>query len=49
MSNLFDYIELNKNFQKSVNLQMDLMDKGKGECYIPTRASIYVLKLLLKK
>lgn len=49
MSNLFDYIELNKNFQKSVNLQMDLMDIAKGECYIPTRASIHVLKQLLKK
>ncbi len=49
MPSLFDYIELNKNFQKSVNLQMDLIDKAKGESYIPTRASVHVLKQLLAK
>lgn len=49
MPSLLDYIELNKNFQKSVNLQMDLTDKTKGESYIPTRASMHVLKQLLVK
>ena len=42
-------IHINRNFQKAVNLQLDIGDHGRIEHYIPTRSSMLILRRYLKK
>ena len=41
-------IHINRNFQKAVNLQLDIGDHGRIEHYIPTRSSMLILRRYLK-
>ena len=41
-------IHINRNFQKAVNLQLDIRDHGRIEHYIPTRSSMLILRRYLK-
>ena len=39
-----EFIKVNNRFQKSIHLRLDRTDKEKVSAYIPTRASVQVLK-----
>ena len=43
MSRLKDFINIDKRFQNSINLQLDIQNKNKVDGYIPTRSSIKIL------
>jgi energy-coupling factor transporter ATP-binding protein EcfA2 len=43
MSRLKDFINIDKRFQNSINLQLDIQNKNKVNGYIPTRSSINIL------
>ena len=43
-----DYLSINKNFQSSVNLELDLGKESKIEEYIPTTDICDVLKKYIK-
>ena len=43
MSQLKDFIEIDKKFQNSINLQLDIDNRKKLNNYIPTRSSINIL------
>ena len=43
-----DYLSINKNFQSSVNLELDLGKENKIEEYIPTTDICDVLKKYIK-
>ena len=45
---LKEIITINKRFQKSVNLQLDLGDIKRVKAYIPTRSSLEILKRYLR-
>lgn len=47
MSCLKDIVKVNKRFQKSINMRLDYNQLEKIESYIPTRASVQVLKQYL--
>ena len=38
MSRLKDFINIDKRFQNSINLQLDIQNKNKVDGYIPTRS-----------
>lgn len=38
MSQLKDFIEIDKKFQNSINLQLDIDNRKKLNSYIPTRS-----------
>ena len=44
MNRLQDYIEIDKRFQSSINLQLDIDNDSKIESYIPTRSSLAILR-----
>ena len=41
-------IHINRNFQKAVNLQLDIGNHGRIENYIPTRSSMLILNRYLR-
>lgn len=43
MSQLKEIIQIDKRFQSSINIQLDLQDQQKWNSYIPTRSSVSVL------
>ncbi len=47
MSRLKDIVKVNKKFQKSINMRLDYNQLDKIQSYIPTRASVQVLKQYL--
>lgn len=47
MSRLKDIVKINKKFQKSINMRLDYNQLDKIQSYIPTRASMQVLKQYL--
>lgn len=47
MSKLKDIVKVNKKFQKSINMRLDYNRLDKIQSYIPTRASVQVLKQYL--
>lgn len=49
MHRLTDFIDINKSFQKSINMRLDYNQFEKINSYIPTRASVQVLKEYLKE
>ena len=49
MHELTDMIKINKNFQKSINMRLDYNQFEKINSYIPTRASVQVLKEYLQE
>ena len=48
MKRLKDFVEIDKRFQNSINLQLDLQDDTKLESYIPTKSSLLILQKYLK-
>ena len=48
MSQLKDFIEIDKKFQNSINLQLDIDNRKKLNNYIPTRSSINILNGFLE-
>ena len=48
MKHLLNLIQINRSFQKSVNLQLDLEDYERIGSYIPTRSSVAILKRYLE-
>ena len=48
MSQLKDFIEIDKKFQNSINLQLDIDNRKKLNSYIPTRSSINILNGFLE-
>ncbi len=48
MEQLMNLIQINRNFQKSVNLQLDLGDTKRIAGYIPTRSSTAILRCYLE-
>ena len=48
MSQLKDFIEIDKKFQNSINLQLDIDSRKKLNSYIPTRSSINILNGFLE-
>ena len=44
MKRLKDFVEIDKRFQNSINLQLDLQDDIKLESYIPTKSSLLILQ-----
>lgn len=49
MQQLNEIIEINRKFQKSINIRLDYNKKEKITSYIPTRASVQVLKVYLQQ
>lgn len=47
MSQLKDLIQIDKRFQNSINIQLDLENEEKLNSYIPTRSSLSVLERYL--
>ena len=43
MNKFKDFIEIDKKFQNSINLQLDIDNLSKLNSYIPTHSSILVL------
>lgn len=49
MCDFKDIVQINKNFQKSINMRLDYNKPDKIESYIPTRASVQILKIYLNQ
>lgn len=49
MQQLNEMIEINRKFQKSINIRLDYNKRDKITSYIPTRASVQVLKTYLQQ
>ena len=49
MSRLKDFINIDKRFQNSINLQLDIQNKNKVDGYIPTRSSINIRRIFRKR
>lgn len=47
MYRLKDFVEIDRRFQSSVNLQLDIDNESKVDSYIPTRSSLAILKRYL--
>ena len=47
MNKFKDFIEIDKKFQNSINLQLDIDNLSKLNCYIPTDSSFLVLDVFL--
>lgn len=47
MKKIKDYINIDKRFQNSINLQLDIENEKKINSYIPTRSSLNIMKKFL--
>ena len=49
MQQLKEMLQINKNFQKSINLRLNYEQEEKIDGYIPTRASVQILKKYMEQ